>query len=376
MGSDADQSQSKKDSAKRDEIDGTEAPHDINGRDGIERLRRAVEQVDRDILRLVARRMELAASIGRVKVETGEEIRNPAVEQEVLRRGQILARELGIGDVFTQDLLRLLMGQSVATQEHLRTSRRSTNPRVIGIIGSSGGMGQWCKRQFSAAGHEVLGRDPVDTASPPLENLVQQCDVLILAVPLGDARACAQALLALRPHGVFFDICSVKGGLAADLRRAATQGQRVVSVHPMFGPEALPGRTVLISDCGHAEATATVRELFTDIAANLVDVPLEQHDALMATVLGMAHMTNLVFMHSVRHSGFDLDMIRTCAGTTFTAQLALAESVASESPALYHDIQRLNVDTSEMFQRMRESLGAFEAALGHPEKFAYLMKGQ
>ena len=343
----------------------------------IDLLREAMQRVDSEILRLVARRLELAASIGRVKSARGIPIRDPAVEEQVLGRGKERARALGIPEAFAEDLLQRLVSFSVMTQTDLGTKKsdaRAPHPLTIGVIGSAGGMGQWCMRHFAAAGHTVLPCDPLDPKGLPLEKLVRSSDVIILAVTLGHAREVAQKVLAMRPAGVFLDLCSVKGALAEDLRTAAASGLRVTSVHPMFGPDALAGRTVLIGDCGNPEATRVAREIFADVRCRLVDVPLAEHDALMATVLGLSHMTSLVFMRCVQESGQSLARLQECAGTSFAAQFAVSEGVTSDHPSLCHDIQHLNPHTGDMLRRMRGSIDLFEKAMGASEGFAELMK--
>jgi chorismate mutase len=63
----------------------------------MEELRAELAAVDRQILGLVARRQELAKSIGQVKDQGELSLRDFAQEKEVTERARAVARELGSG---------------------------------------------------------------------------------------------------------------------------------------------------------------------------------------------------------------------------------------------------------------------------------------
>jgi chorismate mutase/prephenate dehydrogenase len=103
------------------------------------------------------------------------------------------------------------------------------------------------------------------------------------------------------------------------LQRLARQGLRVTSIHPMFGPdtELLSGRHVLFLEVGVPAATRQAIELFEPTMARQIEMPLEDHDRLIAFVLGLSHALNIAF---------------------FT----VAAKVAGENPQLYFEIQHDN----------------------------------
>src|SRR5690606_18096539 len=116
------------------------------------------------------------------------------------------------------------------------------------------------------------------------------------------------------------------------------------SLHPMFGPdtELLSGRHVVFVDLGVAEATERAKALFARTMAVQVDMDLESHDRLIAYVLGLSHALNLAFVTALAESGEAAPKLAELSSTTFDAQLGIAARVASESPQLYFEIQRLN----------------------------------
>jgi chorismate mutase/prephenate dehydrogenase len=123
-----------------------------------------------------------------------------------------------------------------------------------------------------------------------------------------------------------------------------SHGCRVTSIHPMFGPdtELLSGRHVIFVDLGHAEALARARELFASTMVEQVVMTLDEHDRLIAYVLGLSHALNIAFFTALAESGEAAPKLATLSSTTFDAQLQVCAKVAAENPDLYFEIQRLN----------------------------------
>jgi chorismate mutase len=62
------------------------------------RLRGGIEQVDREIVELIARRVELARKVGPLKQALGMPILDPPREAAIVRRASALARDAGLYD--------------------------------------------------------------------------------------------------------------------------------------------------------------------------------------------------------------------------------------------------------------------------------------
>ena len=171
----------------------------------------------------------------------------------------------------------------------------------------------------------------------------------------------AGELAARRPRGIVFDIGSLKTPLRSGLEQLPAAGCHVTSVHPMFGPdtELLSGRHVIFIDLGDAAALAEARALFGSTMADLVVMGLDEHDRLIAFVLGLSHALNIAFFTALAESGEAAPRLARMSSTTFDAQLDVATRVAAENPDLYYEIQSLN-DYGE------ESLNALQAAVESP----------
>ena len=112
----------------------------------------------------------------------------------------------------------------------------------------------------------------------------------------------------------------------------------------MFGPDTrlLSGRHVIFVSLGDGTATEEAKRLFGATMAEQIEMSLEDHDRLIAYVLGLSHALNLVFFTALAESGELVPRLKTMSSTTFDAQLNVASLVAHDNPHLYFEIQALN----------------------------------
>ena len=87
--------------------------------------------------------------------------------------------------------------------------------------------------------------------------------------------------------------------MRSGLEALAAAGCRVCSVHPMFGPDTrlLSGRHLIVCDAGCAEATEAAKQLFASTMVEQLDMSLEDHDRLIAYVLGLSHALNIPHLY-------------------------------------------------------------------------------
>jgi chorismate mutase/prephenate dehydrogenase len=88
----------------------------------------------------------------------------------------------------------------------------------------------------------------------------------------------------------------------------------------------------------------------------------------MGWLLGLAHLTNILFGAALTRSGIDPAELHACASTTFTRQTATALSVLAEDPDLYLDIQHLNPHRHEVYAATREALDQLERLVAERER--------
>ncbi|MDE2304883.1 MAG: prephenate dehydrogenase/arogenate dehydrogenase family protein [Gammaproteobacteria bacterium] len=349
----------------------------------LDELRSALSEVDTALVELVARRQALSEQVAAVKRATGRATRDYGREREVILRGRSAALRLEVSPDLVESILRQLIQSSLATQEQARVVAQAhgTGKRAL-VIGGRGKMGGWFADFLASQGFRVAIADPAG-ADPSFDFVADwrldplDQDVLVIATPLGATAGILEELAQRAPRGLIFDLGSLKTPLRAGLAALARAGCRVTSLHPMFGPdtELLSGRHVIFIDLGSATALAEAQELFASTMAERVVMGLDEHDRLIAYVLGLSHALNIAFFTALAESGEAAPRLARMSSTTFDAQLDVASRVAAESPDLYYEIQSLNEYGAESLRALQ---GAVERLVGvvarkDPAGFAAMM---
>jgi chorismate mutase/prephenate dehydrogenase len=83
---------------------------------------------------------------------------------------------------------------------------------------------------------------------------------------------------------------------------------------------------------------------------------LDDHDRLIAYVLGLSHALNIAFFTALAESGEAAPKLAKLSSTTFDAQLDVASRVAQESPDLYFEIQSLNDYGAESLEALSQAV--------------------
>lgn len=344
-------------------------------------LRNRLDEIDTQIVNLVAERQGVVSAIGELKQNTGTPLRHYEREREVIERGMARAEALGLSGDVARDILETLIHYSLGKQEHDQWVQSDHGQgRHALVIGGGGRMGHWMARYLDTVGYLVEISDPaVDAAQTPFVVLddwaaeIGRFDVVVVAAPLRPSNDILARIAGLKPAGLVFDIGSLKSPMRDGLEAVRAAGCRVCSVHPMFGPNevGLSGRHILFVNIGHDEAVQDALALFAHTAADCVALSLEEHDEVMAWVLGLSHLVNIAFATALADSGEAVPMLENISSSTFNAQLKVAAQVVSENPHLYYEIQQGNDKTPEVVAGFREALDRLAAAVASGDEPAF-----
>jgi chorismate mutase/prephenate dehydrogenase len=350
-------------------------------------LRRRINEIDDRMIELVAERKHLSEEVARVKRSTGRATRDYQREREVIVAARQKAEALGVTPDVAEEILRILIRSSLTTQEQLSVvAKGAGSGRRALLIGGGGKMGRWFADFLTSQGFSVEVADPVG-APPGVTHVADwrttdlKQDFILLATPLGVTDAILRDLALRRPPGVVFDVGSLKSPLRSGLLALKSHGVRVTSVHPMFGPDTqlLSGRHVVFVDLGHAEALQKVQELFAPTMAEQVVMSLDDHDRLIAYVLGLSHALNIAFFTALAESGEAAPRLARMSSTTFDNQLEVASAVAQESPELYYEIQSLNDYGAESLEALAKAVERIRTAIlsqNHDAFVALMQRGR
>jgi chorismate mutase/prephenate dehydrogenase len=346
----------------------------------LDELRQHLSGLDRRLLELIAERQSTSREIARVKRATGYPTRDYVREREVILAVRSGAAELGVPADAAEAVMRVLIRSSLTTQEQASVAAQGAGSgRRALVIGGAGKIGGWFAQFLASQGFAVEIADPAggagaikDWRSSPLDQ-----DYIVVAAPLGATNAILSELAERRPPGVIFDVGSLKTPLRGGLEALRAAGLRVSSIHPMFGPdtELLSGRHVVFIDLGQGDALERTRALFAPTMVEQVVMSLDEHDRLIAYVLGLSHAVNIAFFTALARSGERAPRLVQMSSTTFDAQFDIASAVAEESAELYFEIQRLNEYGAESLDALAQAVDNLRSAVqsGDQARFSALM---
>ena len=340
----------------------------------LEDVRTEIQGIDRQILDLMKRRLELARLVGEDKVSRNAAVRNIPQENKVIDRYRGYALENGMNPVYAEQVCRILMQESIEIQASL--PRTAARMRHIAIVGGYGKMGRWFADLLKGAGHRVDIIDPSSGNGLVLED-AKWADSVIVSVPISRTGPILRKLDEIcKPDALIFDVASLKSPFIDVLKDMGAR-RRVCSVHPMFGPsaESMYERNVIVCDCGSDEAVDEAMELLGNHGADVRRMPVDDHDMYMSYVLGLSHAVNIAFFTVLDRSGIDFQDMKSVASTTFNKLMDTNESVALEDPYLYYEIQHLNSNREQMLREFDSAVhDVVDAALSDdPRAFKDLM---
>ena len=92
----------------------------------LEELRSMIERLDRELVQLIGKRRDLAVEVGKRKQSLGLPVMDPKQEAKVVRRAAEIARDLGVDEELTRDVVWRIIAAARAAQE----GRTSWGPPV------------------------------------------------------------------------------------------------------------------------------------------------------------------------------------------------------------------------------------------------------
>ncbi|RZA10076.1 MAG: prephenate dehydrogenase/arogenate dehydrogenase family protein, partial [Proteobacteria bacterium] len=328
--------------------------------DDLDAWRQEIRAIDSEIIKITARRMELALKIGQYKADHQLPVKDFRVEKEIVERSRTLAANLGVAPDFIEDLMTLLMGHSVQEQNKLHQAKhQKADDRLkeVLIVGGLGRMGRWFAQYFQSIGFQVSIYDISTSASQTftdqseyyrwhgdIENDLDRYELILLATPIAATAALLSTFAALKPRGMVIETASLKSPVWDGIQAMQKAGLKIASIHPMFGPDTdlLLDKNILLCSAEGLSSHEAATLYFHSTSANLVEIDLHAHDEEMLATLGLAHLINLLFGVSLSEQSLTLKEAVTKGGSTFMHQAKTAQSLFAENHELYFDIQALN----------------------------------
>lgn len=273
----------------------------------LSRLRDQIDDVDKQMVTLLAKRLALVAEVGEVKSQHGLPIYAPDREAAMLASRRAEAEAQGVPPDLIEDVLRRTMRESYSSENDSGFKCLNPDLRRIVVIGGEGQLGRLFARLFRLSGYQVsvLEKNDWDNA----EALLADAGMVVVSVPIDVTETVISALQQLPKDCILADLTSVKSGpLQAML--TAHQGP-VVGLHPMFGPDvaSLAKQVIVYCDGREPEAYQWLLEQFRIWGAGLHRISAVEHDEGMTLIQALRHFTSFVYGVHLAEENPNLDQL-------------------------------------------------------------------
>ena len=326
------------------------------------RVRKDIDQVDSELVDLIARRLELTGKVGTLKAELKLPLYVPSRESELIENKRQLAEKKNISPDLVEDVIRRIMRDSYISQNKTRAQVSQTQTRRVVIIGGKGQLGSLFVQLFKQSGYpvDIIDKDDWQQSGA----LLRTASMVMVAVPIRITNQVIEKLSILDEHCLLVDITSIKES-PLDSMLAAHNGP-VVGLHPMFGPgiNHLAKQTIVVCQGrGESQSKWFIEQLQT-WGANLSFVDAKQHDHLMSIVQVLRHFSTIAYGYHLKQENIDLNKVLELSSPIYRLELIMVGRLFAQDSELYSDIifsDQKNIPMVKRFlQRMMDLLEMLE----------------
>ncbi len=332
-------------------------------------LRDQIDDVDRQMVELLARRLALVEQVGVVKSKHGLPIYAPDREAAMLASRRQEAESKGVPADLIEDVLRRTMRESYSSENDSGFKCLNPQLRPIVIVGGHGQLGQLFQRMFELSGYQVriLGSDDWHRA----DEILHDAGMVVVSVPIHMTEAIIAKLVNLPKDCILTDLTSVKSGpLQAMLD--IHQGP-VVGLHPMFGPEipSLAKQVVVYCDGRQPECYQWLLEQIQIWGASLNRISAIEHDQGMTLIQALRHFTSFVYGVHLAEEDPKIEQLMSLSSPIYRLELAMVGRLFAQDAQLYADIIMSAPQNLAMIKRFHQRFGEAIAMLERQDKAAF-----
>jgi prephenate dehydrogenase/chorismate mutase len=329
--------------------------------DDLKKIRDRIDWLDEQIASLLNERMRASDRVGEIKRRSHKDISDPSRETNVLNQVKAIVQhpllKANISNIYGE----IMQESKIAQKFFMHLSQPFHH---IGIIGLGLIGGSICKALKTKASslmldtidhpsedHSLAHQEGwIDNVHANMSDLIEHCDLIILAVPLSMIIPIAKELKKQARDNkkvVVIDVGGVKEEIAKAFEKLSSKNIEFIATHPMAGKE-LPGfansqATLFVNRpwivCPHQknlpQEIHRIEELLKYLGSNPIQLEAAVHDqqaALVSHLPAMLAKSYFEFVHSISPESLKI------AGPGFQSFTRLAH----DNPAMQEDTFKHN----------------------------------
>ncbi|SNC58881.1 bifunctional chorismate mutase/prephenate dehydrogenase [Sodalis endosymbiont of Henestaris halophilus] len=335
-------------------------------------LRGKIDDVDKALLNLLAKRLSLIAKVGEVKSCYGVPIYNPDREEEMLTSRRREASALGVPPDLIEDILRRLMRESYASENNKGFKTLCPKLRPVVIIGGRGQMGRLFKKMLRLSGYQVRVLEKEDW--PQATALLVDAGMVIISVPIYLTVSIIKQLPTLPKDCILVDLSSIKN---APLKAMLAEHKGpVLGLHPIFGPDisSMAKQVVVYCDGRLPEAYKWFLEQIKIWGARLHQSSAVEHDQNMSFIQAMRHFATFSYGMHLSKENINLEQLLALSSPIYRLELIIIGRLFAQNPQLCADIIMASRENIALIKRYHHHCSSVIALLeqGDKQKFISL----
>ena len=303
----------------------------------IKKLRDNIDDIDRQILGLISRRLTQVQEVVALKKAHNIPVYHPAREEDLISRLRDQATSSGINPDFMEELYRVILRNSRMEQTvEMKQQGLRAGARVL-IVGGAGQMGRFFADLFRTSGYivRILTEDTWDQ----VETLCADTDLVLLSVPINVTLDTIQRIVPHMPStAILADITSIKTA-PVDAMLKHFSGP-VIGLHPLFGPScaSLDKQIIAVTPGRENKKCQWLVEQLTLWGAVMVNATPEEHDDIMDIVQALRHFATFCFGRFLCQRKVDLERSLEFSSPIYRLELGMVGRLFAQDSSLYAEI--------------------------------------
>ena len=339
-------------------------------------LRKQIDEIDREILSLVAKRQEIVSKVAKSKIASQKAIYDREREVKLLEKLEGEGQKLGLKTSLTRRLFNQIIESSQSMQIERVHETRSNLKFSLCIVGP-GGMGQCLAKFMKPLLKSVSFIDEHSSQKAMAENLKDK-DLVFIAVPIKHTK---DVIFKIGPllakEQILCDITSLKKE-PVEWMLEAHDGP-VIGMHPMFGPSThtLKRQKVILCLGRESSALDFLKQIWESFGSEVVLISASEHDKRMVLVQGLVHISTFLCgsaMEKLCKGQSSITKTLEVTSPIYRLEIAMIGRLFSQQADLYADLIMGNPDFVILCQTLMEHFNEVLDALKNKDREAFIKR--
>jgi len=300
-------------------------------------LRTKIDQIDSQILSLLAQRQTQVEQVVQLKKKHHMPVYHPAREEDLISVLRNQAENAKLDPNFMEDLYRVILRQSRVKQTGQMEHKGVRPGAKVLIVGGTGQMGRFFVSLFKKSGYQtqVFGSKDWDRA----EELCEGIDLCIVTVPIERTAQIIEKISGfLSEKTLLTDLTSIKVQ-PVETMLACHKGP-VLGVHPLFGPTtgSLDKQIIVVTPGRDTEKSQWLVEQLNLWGAVIVKATAKEHDEIMEIVQSLRHFATFCFGQFLHDRNIRLERTLEFSSPIYRLEAGMVGRLFAQDGSMYSEI--------------------------------------